>query len=187
MTGWESWGRSAWRKQGTLTWLQCSCLNWAEAVTKTLEQLHSKGEQYIALPPHQDVHKSLVVRPSKHNFVGLCFICLCFLPPVQICYCLHFRYPRKARKLSTLSGTFHTPLSVFFLHRQQQCTNAHHKVDFPADELCAICVLISWFAREFAVPHSNSLSCSSCTFGLASYNQGQNKHELWNKAWFLEH
>lgn len=139
-------------------------------VSKALGQLHSKGEQSIALPPHQHVHKSPMVHLSKHNFVNLCFICLCFLSPVQIIKCLHSRYPRKAPKLSTLTGTLHIPLSVFLLHRQQQCTKAHPKADFPADELCAIYILTSWFAREFARPYSNSLSCSNCIFGLASYD-----------------
>lgn len=149
-------------------------------------QLHSKGEQCIALPPHQNVHKSLVVHLSKQTLLA-CVSSASLSYHQFKSYCLRSRYPSKAPKLSILTGTFHTPLSIFFLHKQQQRTNAHHKADFPADELCAICIRISWFAREFATPHSNSLSHSSCTFGLISYNQDPNKHELWNEAWFLEH
>lgn len=167
-------------------WLLCSCLNWAEAVSKALGQLHSKGEQCIALPPHQNVHKCLVVHLSKQTLLA-CVSSASVSYHQFKSYCLNSRYPRKAAKLSTLTGASHTPLSVCFLHRQQQCTNTHRKADLPADELCAICILTSWFAKEFATPHSNSLSHCSCTFGLASYNWGQNKHELWNEAWFLEH
>lgn len=119
-----------------------------KAVSKGLRQLHSKGVQCIVLPPHPDVYKSAVVHLSKHNFVNLCFNCLCFLPVWIFFYCLHSRSSRKPPKLSTFTQILHSPLPRFLLRRQQHCTMAHLRADLLADKLCVTCILTSRFARK---------------------------------------